>query len=76
MISRVVLCAVCKLPQAICHLQGNPVLELVVQAAFLVLKERVQRAQWGQFHDQHVAGEHPGGQQSHQTGVVQATQYC
>lgn len=71
-----VLCTVCKVPQAICHLQGDPVLELVVQAAVLVLKECVQRAQRGQFHDKHVTREHPGSQQTHQTGVVQTTQYC
>ena len=61
-------------PESVGHLQGNPVLQLPVQAAVLVLKEGVQRASESQLHHQDLRGA-AGPQQSHQAGVVEAAQH-
>lgn len=61
------------LPEPICHLQGNPVLELLVEANVLVFEKGIQRAAQSQLHHQHLRSR-AGCQQAHQAGVTEATQ--
>ena len=65
------------LPEPVGYLQGYPVLELGVEAAVLVLKQRVQGAPRSQLHDQHLVDwTRTCSQQAHQARVVQAAQHC
>lgn len=56
-------------------MQGDPVLQLPVQAAILVIKEGVQRASVSELHHQDRRSG-AGSQQAHQAGVSETTQDC
>lgn len=56
-------------------MQGDPVLQLPVQAAILMVKEGVQRASVSELHHQDRRSG-AGGQQAHQAGVSETTQDC
>lgn len=61
------------LPEPISHLQGNPVLELLVEANVLVFEKGIQRAAQSQLHHQDLRSR-AGCQQGHQAGVTEAAQ--
>lgn len=61
-------------PESVGHLQGDFVLQLSVEAAVLVLKQRVQRAPGSQLHHQDRR-RRAGCQQAYQAGVTEAAQH-
>lgn len=62
------------LPESIGHVQGDPVLELPVEAAVLMLEERVQWASHSQLHNQDLWS-WASCQQTNQAGVTETTQH-
>ncbi len=62
------------LPESIGHLQGDSVLQLLVQTAVLVFKQGVQGASQSQLHHQDLRSQ-TGCQKTHQAGVTEATQH-